>query len=337
MSDEENKKVTNTKNTTGKKSSRFLSKFILFLIVIGVIGGGGYALYDKMLQEKQQLAQEGTQNQAKINQLNTNVNDIQRIAAENQQALKDLTEKFLTLKHSMQSVEEVNNKEPWVAAEAKYFVKIASMNVKFRANPSVALDLLKMANQELGTAENSKFEEAQKAISSDIANLEAVPVVDKVAIYMKLYALNQKIDKLPLLNVPNSSANKLQPEAATTEQPWWQKGLNATWSKLKDIVVVRYNDSGKLPLIPPEQQVFLYQNLNTTILQAMMALLQNQNEIFHASLLQAVTWINDYCVQDSQVTQSVLADLNGLKEMDISPEIPSIDSSLNAVNSLQVS
>jgi len=337
MSGEDNKKVTTNSAKPTKKSSGFLAKFILFLIVAGLIGAGGYTLYDKVLQEKQQLAEESVKNQDELNKLNNDIQSLRQDAAENQTALKDLTDKLLTLKHSMQNVEELNHKEPWVVAEVQYLVKLANLNIKFRANSSVAIELLKMANQELASAENPKFEDVQKALTADIANLEAVPQIDKVPIYMRLFALNQKVNKLPLLNVPNSASHKVQPNEVKVDGSWWQRGINATWAKLKDIIVVRYNDSGKLPLIPPEQQVFLYQNLNTVILQAMTALLQNQNEVFHASLLQAITWINDYCVPESTVTKSMLADLNALKEIDIAPEVPPINDALNAVASLQTS
>lgn len=109
-----------------------------------------------------------------------------------------------------------------------------------------------------------------------------------------------------------------------------KKGLIETWQGLQKIVVVRYHSAGVPPLVTPDQQTFIRQNIHAMYAQAMWAVLNKKNDIYQASLQQASQWIQQYFAADAQSTQNQVKSINELKQIDINPTLPKITASEQA-------
>lgn len=333
MSNEEEKNITTDQvMSPNKTSKRMLFKTILFLIVVGIIG---YVVYYKFIDV---MFESSVQEEQKIQHMQSTVVGLENMTQAQQKTLQALTDDFNQLKQKIAASEQSpsTNKDMWLAEEVRYLVKLADLNLQFRQSVSEALALLKLADKDIRDVTDSSFVEVRKALAADMMDLQSVQEVDKTGIYLRLLALNNKLDQLPLMNKPTLVSEQKQTTIPSDNLPWWRKGLNKSFESLRNLVVVRYNASGKIPLVPPDQQAYLYQNWHTVLLHAMTALMQGESKIYHASLQQAITWINEYAMPDTPVVNAFLAELSQMQAIDIHPAMPSVSRSLQAVETLKV-
>jgi len=336
MSNEEDKNITTDQVPSKTVSKSMLFKTLACFILVAIIAIIGYVVYFRYIDV---MLESSVKEDQQIQQMQTAVTGLENITQTQQKSLQSLTEDLNQLKQSTAASEQnpSNNKDKWLAEEARYLVKLADINLQFRQSVSEALTLLKLADSEIRNATNPAFVEVRKALAADMMDLQSVQEVDKTGIYMHLLALNNKLESLPLMNKPSAESEIKQTSIPSENLSWWRKGLNKSFESLRSLVVVRYNASGKMALVPPELQAYLYQNWHLALTQTMTALLQGENNIYRASLQQLITSINEYAMPDTPVVNAFLAELSQLKAIDIHPATPKISRSLQAVEALTVS
>ncbi len=303
-----------------------------FSIIVLILAGGYSCWY--LMSANIQLTTLAAQSQKQLQQLQSELNVLKEEEHAAQQTAQQSVDDIKNLKQNITdlSQEKQGNQEKWLLAEARYYVKLANDNLLFSRNISLAVFLLKMADQEISHIVNPKMEEIRKAMAADIANLQAAPQIDIAGLYMKLTALNNQLDQLPLqANQKNVQEQKLT-AAAEQKQTGWQRGFYVAWQALQHIVVVRYNPNGSMPLMTPDQQVFLYQNVHSMLAQAVWALLHQQPAVYQTSLQQLTAWIKRYFLLDAPVTRAVLSDLTQLEKIDIYPPALTVMNTLQALN-----
>lgn len=327
MSIEEEKKLNEDQVPPVKQSKAgyiMLGALIMLVIL-------GYVIYDQWIQPM--MLAKAKQHQG----MQSAITSLQQNTETQQKTLQGLTDDVSQLKQTV--ADQANtNREKWLAEEVRYKVKLADMNLQFRQNTKEAITLLQLADQDIRDAKDPGFADVRKALSADMVDLQSVPDVDKTGIYLRLLALNGKVDQLPLMNKPN--VGEVQAPAATTTEDnvsWWRKGLDKSFATLRSLVVVRYHQSGNIPLIAPDLQVYLYQNWHAVLMHAMSALMQGENDIYHASLQQAASWIKVYSMPDEPVAKAFLDELTQLQAINIHPDVPKLTRSLQAVEALTVS
>lgn len=267
-----------------------------------------------------------------ISALQTKLADSQNDSAILQTNLNTLTK---TMDVETQSINELKqmqggNKEVWAVLEAQYQTKLASNYLQFENNAVFALELLKMADKEIQNISDPKLSAVREALASDIAALEAVPLVDVTGTYFKLAALNKQVDQLALPAKQLTPETQAISETNATHLPWWKRGLESAWQGLKQIVVVRHHNNEVFTLLTPDQQTFFYLNLHAVFEKTMWALLHHNAEIYRDSLQASSDWIKKYFVVNAADTQSVLNNLNQLQQININPNLPKNLNSLQA-------
>jgi uroporphyrin-3 C-methyltransferase len=103
---------------------------------------------------------------------------------------------------------------------------------------------------------------------------------------------------------------------------------------LLSIVRIRHHDQPVEPLLPPEQEVYLRQNLQLVLVQSQLGLLQSQQQTYASNLDRAVAWVNQYCDTEDSFVKSWLEEAGTLMRVDIAPELPDISGSLRTVEKL---
>jgi len=280
-----------------------------------------------------QLAEATTAMQSQIMQNNENTTALKQDVSGFQQVVQDVHEQLTSQQQALNELHHAQqgNKEDWSVSEAQYLVKLANDNLQLGENIPLIISLLTAADQKLQEINDANLLPLRKALAADIAALQAVPQTDTAGIYLQLSALNDQVDKMPLPNLrPDQDKSMVE---VTEDSPWWKRGLQQTLAALRQIVIIRYNQSGKLPFISPDLHSYLYQNLHAMLEQALFAVLRKQPEIYRASLTQAQNWITQYFLQDSSVTQAELAALKQLQDINIKPQLPTLSASLDAFRS----
>lgn len=301
---------------------------LLALIALASIGIVSYMGVKQLKLLEGQLTSFRTHNSDK-----NALSDLQKSLTDTQQTVQALNEAVKTQQQSLTDLRTVQqtNRDVWTVAEAHYLAKLANDYLQIGNNIPVVIKLLQTSDQDLSPLTDPNVAPIRKALAADITALQAVPLVDIQGIYMRLTALDDEVDKLPLLN-NRPQATPVTPNNSTGQLSWWKRGWHESMQTLKQLVVIRYNKNNERPFVTPEQQMFLSQNIHAMIEQALTALVHQQPDIFRASLTKAQSWISQYFIADSQVTQSVLNNLKELQAINIKPELPNITVTLQTFN-----
>jgi uroporphyrin-III C-methyltransferase len=336
MSNKAEKTIMSTEIDSKKTHSFPWNKIIAGCAIIAIFALflGGYFTYCYFSKSYTTLAH--AIDHLQMAQKQNTAEDVQKNLDLAVQSIQELKTDFKQLQQTVANVTQTQqgNKDALDIAEAHYYVKLANVELQYADNIPLAITLLKLADDTIHRLSNTQLDDVRQALANDIANLQSVPLIDVTGLYMRLAALNNQIDRLPLPNkIPNTD---MQAVNTTVEQneAWWKRGLQTTWQALQKMVVVRYNQNGVLPLVTPDQQVFLYQNCHAMLEQSIWALLHHQPIIYQTSLQQITAWVKQYFMQDSSVTQAVITELNQLQAMDIHPKSEGVTGSLQAFDNV---
>jgi uroporphyrin-III C-methyltransferase len=305
--------------------------FFLIVIMILIVCAFGYG-YFQLARVNLSLAQSltGLQKQSETQQeaitaLQTTVTGLGE-AEQKSQALVTQQEQLMSEWKAAQK----GDLSKWHVAEAQYLVRLANDTLQFEHNSVLALVLLKRAEQIMQSLQDPALLELQKSLAADIANVQATPEINMTSLYVELSGLDAQVDQLPLPINPlkENTATTTTPAAIPAGQSWWRTGLDRSWQALSKIVIVRYNGANALPLVLPEEKIFLYQNLHAQLEGAMWGVLHRNAEVYQASLARAISWVEHYFVQEAPATQHVLASLKNLRAVNIQPSVINLSATL---------
>ncbi|WP_246286542.1 uroporphyrinogen-III C-methyltransferase [Vreelandella maris] len=223
------------------------------------------------------------------------------------------------------SQEQDTDEREWLHAEAAYLLRLANQRLQLEGDVDGAAALLRTADARLVDADNPALTPVREAIANELAALDAVPQVDRTGLYLALNAQQERISELRL-------SQEIEEQAVTSsiEQPptgTFQRQLARFGEELKDLVVVRHHDEALEALITPEQESYLRQSLRLVLEQTQLALLNEEKELYDASIDKALQLLNDYYDTTREETQSVITRLEELQQAEVKPELPDISAS----------
>lgn len=332
-----------------KKPATWPGKLALPISIIA-LGAAGY-LYWLSLQQNSVVADSNTAIKAEVSQSLSSARShvdqalagmnqtLGQLKAQSQTEQNNINELQARLTKSIQQVtaNQKTNRKDWLLAEVEYLLRLANQRVLMEQTATGALKLLKSADKILKETDDVSIYDVRKALATDIAALEAVPVLDTEGVFLKLGALNKQVKNLRL--IPISKQHKLPEllEEVTPEvvEESWGAGLEASWSKATDklgkLVVIQHRDEPIEPLLSPEQTYYLQQNLHLMLEQAQLSLLQQKQASYDASLSKAHDWVSTYFEQSDGTTQSLLRGIDELKAVKVTAELPDISGSLRSL------
>jgi uroporphyrin-3 C-methyltransferase len=280
----------------------------------------------------------------KIAEMDGNSKATQVLLAQDQDQVRELSAKVATMESRYaesqnQRVALENlynnlsaNSDEAALAEVEQMLMIASQQLQLSANVRAALIAMQTADSRLQRMNRPAFSGLRQTINNDMDKLRALHEADISGINLQLNNLISAVDSMPLayqqqLPANQAAAQAASPEAGTT----WQKLLHDIWNELKQLVRIENTDKAEIPLLPPNQEFFLRENLKLNLLSARLALLSRDEASFRLGLKTAQRWIARYFDSKSRVNKHVSEVLKKLAASDISIELPDISDSLQAV------
>lgn len=245
------------------------------------------------------------------------------VTTQQQQTDNQLLSQAKTLAQLTQTKQD--SQAVWRTLEAQHLVTLANNNLRLTNDITLAMNMLKIAAEEIAPINDVTLEPLKQALALDIEKLKNVPVVNLSQTYARLLAMNARIDKLPLL-IKEKNSTPLSQREDTASLTVWQKAWHSTLQALQHIVVIRHHEKGMLALITAQAQAFFFQNIHALLTQASWALLYQQSAVYYGSLQQIIIWLDTYFVIDSPETKAVLDDLTQLQQIDIHPITPELTS-----------
>ncbi len=322
----------------GKSGGLAIALVIILAIALAFVAWQGWQRLDNQQQRLDELTQqaEGSASQQAVSDLESRLDSGE---AERDEALQstlgDLRDEFDSYRSDVDetlgqvldqlSQEQDTDEREWLHAEAAYLLRLANQRLQLEGDVDGAAALLRTADARLVDADNPALTPVREAIANELAALDAVPQVDRTGLYLALNAQQERISSLRL-------SQEIEEQAVTSsiEQPptgTFQRQLARFGEELKDLVVVRHHDEALEALITPEQESYLRQSLRLVLEQTQLALLNEEKELYDASIDKALQLLNDYYDTTREETQSVIARLQELKEAEVKPELPDISAS----------
>ena len=205
----------------------------------------------------------------------------------------------------------------WLVDEVEVTLNLASQQLLLSGNIPVAINVLESLEQRLSRFEQPELLPIQQAVSQDLAALKNRPYLNIPATTLHLERLQNAIPSLPLLVDGTLKEGNAAPEPVSQAGNWWTRTVDSTVSLLKSMVEVRKLDNNDAMLIAPEQAYFVRENLRLYLLDARLALLQHNGEIYQNDLNAVEATVKQYYDVQSAATQAWLKELNELKNLEI--------------------
>jgi len=309
------------------------------------LGAGGFLF----VQGQNVLKNQETAFNQKIDQAAVGESENAQILKENSRKQSELAAALLQIadgqRDNKEQIEAANrayqellrNRADWLVDETEATLNMAAQQLLLSGNVPVAVTVLENIESRLSRFEQADLLPIKQAVSSDLAALKNQPYLDISGTALRLDRLETAVAGMPL--VLESTLQPGQAEAAPQEDPnasWWQRTWNKTLHGLGNLVEVRKLNNGDAMLLAPEQAYFVRENLRLRLLDARIALMQHNGEVFLSDLNNAEATVKQYFDNQSPATQAWLKELAELKSLDmrmVSNE--SLKASLAAVRNYQ--
>ncbi len=321
------KKPARTKKPASTGSGVLLAR--LALVCTLIIAAGVFYLWQANRQSHSRLQQQIQQLQQDLEQrLGSQRQTDQTLQTE----LKQLHQRQEELAESLDTLLRENRhlQRDWLVNEAEYLVRLANQRLVLARDVDTAIAALKAADARLRETGDPSLIGLRKALAEDIVTLQGVPRPDITGLSLRLSALGQAVDTLPLLTPEPEQAAEPAPGNTAPKVRSWRELPKAIWEDLKKLVVIRQHGGPIKPLLAPEQHFFLIQNLRLQLEQARLALLNGEDRIYHERLATARQWVETWFDPDSDRTRRFLNQLAELDKIDIRPALPTLDRSYQA-------
>lgn len=221
-------------------------------------------------------------------------------------------------------------------AEVEQMLLIAGQQLQLSANVKAALIAMQSADARLQRMGRPAFNGLRKAIAQDMDKLRALPNVDIASINFQLDSLMAGVDGLPLVYQQRAAQAAVAQAAAPEGEAAWQKLLREIWQEARQLVRIEDTGKAEIPLLPPEQEFFLRENLKLRLLSARLALLSRDEAAFRHELKAAQQWTTRYFDTKAGDGLRMLAGLRKISATSISSELPDIGASLQAVRNYRL-
>jgi uroporphyrin-3 C-methyltransferase len=302
---------------------------------------------DQLLKLSQQNQQAIKQSQAQLKsdlttEFNRQLQQQHRASSQSQQSAKqkhiDSDSQIQLLATQISQLnQQVSQRQPsdWLIHEAEYLVRVAARTMWLERDTKAAINLLRDADSRLKELNHPKFLPVRALINEDIENLALMPTLTNQEAILTLMALNKQVPTLVIITPVEVLEQAKEDIALSNDIDDWQENLAKTWQKfLDDFITVRQRTGIIEPLMTPDQQQHLKQNLSLKVQLVQWAASEQKEEIYQQTLLDIQQWLNEFFDMNLPVNKRFYNSIEQLKKQTIYYDYPSDLRSLAAIKRL---
>ena len=321
-------------NNVEKKNGGSKTSLALSAIAIAIALAAGIGLYGltKTQATRQSEARAGLSSQiaalqkAQENQKSELEGIIKQQADQLTQAQRQQDALAKKLEEVQEKVAVISGSDAktWLLAQADFLVKLAGRKLWSDQDVTTAAALLKSADASLADMNDPSLISARRAITDDIASLSAVSQVDYDGIILKVNQLANQIDNLRLAdNNDDDTPMDSDSDELSSSISEWRVNLQKSWQNFMDsFITVRRRDETAVPLLAPNQDVYLRENIRSRLLVAAQAVPRHQEETYKQALDNVSTWVRAYYDTEDATTKAFLEDVDKLSQQSITMNVP---------------
>ncbi|MEX3022485.1 uroporphyrinogen-III C-methyltransferase [Kluyvera sp. STS39-E] len=316
------------KNNSGKTS------LVLSAVAIAIALAAGIGLYG---WGKQQAVNQTSTSDTLANQLIAlqKAQDAQKEALETtiKQQAQELNAAKSQQDEMAKQLDEVQQKvaaisgtdaKTWLLSQSDFLVKLAGRKLWSDQDVTTAAALLKSADASLADMNDPSLITARRALTEDIASLAAVSQVDYDGIILKVNQLANQVDNLRLADNNNDDSPMDNDDSELSASLGeWRVNLQKSWQSFMDsFITIRRRDETAVPLLAPNQDIYLRENIRSQLLAAVQAVPRHQDETYKQALDNVSTWVRAYYDTEDAATKAFLDDIEKLSQQSISMDVP---------------
>lgn len=224
--------------------------------------------------------------------------------------------------------------DEWALTEIEQMLLLASQQLQLAGSVSSALAALQLADAKLQRLDRPQFAPLRRALARDMERLKAVPYIDITGLSLRLDQAIAAADTLPLALEGHLPAT-LAP-ALPKDENALRRFLREVWQDVRQLVRVENLDRPEPPLLAPQQQYFLRENLKLRLLAVRFDLYLRDQASFRSDLTAADAWLRKYFDTQAQPVQVVQMLLKQVQATDMATDVPDVNRSLEAVRLLKL-
>ena len=275
-----------------------LAIFAMLIAALALIAAGALFFRDDTKREisdfrLQSLIQDQAAALSQLRQLQSDQRADQRAARDQLAARIEQLQTRLEAQQQRVSALASSDRSDWQLAEAEYFLQLANQRLLLGGDPKTALEQLQAADDIIRHIEDSGLLPTRAALAKDIAALKALEVVDMEGLYLAIEAVAEQAQQLRLIEpvtVQEQAPQVLNADATLSER--LQSGLHAALHKLDQLVQIRRRDEPYKPLLAPQYEAALQQNIKLAFEQAQVALLLSNQKLYEHSFKQGARGVD---------------------------------------------
>ena len=319
---------------TGKKNGGNKTSLVLSAVAIAIALAAGVGLFGL---NKQQVSRQNETSTALADRLaelqkaqESQKNELEGIIRQQADQLTAAKHQQETLAKQLEDVQQKvavisgSDAKTWLLAQADFLVKSAGRKLWSDQDVTTAAALLKSADASLADMNDPSLISARRAITDDIASLSAVSQVDYDGIILKVNQLANQIDNLRLAdNNSDDSPMDSDSEELSSSIGEWRVNLQKSWQSFMDsFITIRRRDETAVPLLAPNQDIYLRENIRSRLLVAAQAVPRHQEETYKQALDNVSTWVRAYYDTEDATTRAFLEDVDKLSQQSITMNVP---------------
>ncbi len=337
--------------TTVKEKKRskagLIAVFIILIILMVAVGMGGYQLWLQQQQIENTVTQKVDENSSALTtqleqlkqELSNHLNS--RLKNSNEQletvttTLEKLQKENRLLWQSLRDMEQKSgdDKRPWQLAEAAYLMRLANHRLQLEHDIAGAKIGLESADLILKQVADPALLPVREQLARELTQLKMVDEIDVEGLSAQLIGLAEGTRNLPIKGIERVELQGIGNNAASTSSTdeGWRAVASRVWGEIRSLVVITHNDKLVAPLIPADQQSYLYHNVELQLETARMALFKGEQQSWLSSLSYARNWLYDYFDHEMPSVKNSIELIHQLEKVNISPELPDISASLRSL------
>lgn len=307
--------------------------WFVLLILVAVLAVAAWFLYQEYARHQgaltnlqQQLTQQQQALDAQQEELEADID--QQIAQQQERVSKELSDISDRVENTSARLVALSNvnRDDWKLAETEYLLRFADQRILLERNSSNALALAQTADEILRQLNDADLHPVRRALSTEMGELRLAGDIDREGVYLRLNALSQQIERLPLIQslAENDDPWLLDEEAPSETESIWSKikrGANKVLHKFSHHLRVRDHTQPVPAILAPDAQVYLKQNMRLMLEQAQLAFLRDEAQIYQASLEKANAWLEAHFPLTPQ-SVAAQAELSELQNVTLAESLP---------------
>lgn len=322
----------------GKAKNKCLILSLTLILALGALGTGLCTLF-----LHKQLKNELTAGKAsfftQLEQLKQNqtqaLKQIKGQLSDTVEAQTQLQARFENLSNQLQNAmnQKFYQNQDWLLLKARHYLELAQINAHWNDNLVATTALLEQADQLLKPINDPKIFNIRQAIAKDMAQIQASPPVDIVGLLSQLDAVQNSINDLSIPWPDQSEGSSIKNNQSeighfSSGHTQFENSINF----LKKLVVIRRHDKRIKPLMSPEIESLIKENLHLNLQEAQSAVLNHNSFAYQLVLKQAINTIKRNFNENKPIAADLIKRLNQLQQINIISKKLDIGSALPLLN-----